>query len=154
MRMREMAAIMIASSMAITLCVSAGEARQSGNGYRYGSVTCVQGANGPGVSLRLRRDNDSAVMNPYPYLDIDIRELPVAVRKPITIGPDNWAFRCLDQKESCEQALSGTIGFDHFEDYSRKPVSPDGTTDGYYDLKFKNGGYAKGRFKAGDSPCA
>jgi len=49
----------------------------------------------------------------YPYLEVDIWELPILVNKKIRIGEGNWAFKCLDEKESCEQSLGGDIVFDH-----------------------------------------
>jgi hypothetical protein len=71
----------------------------------------------------------------YPYLEVDIGEQPIPVHKNISIGGDNRAFRCQSPNESCEQALSGTVIFDHFGDTSGKAIQ----TDGYYDLKFGTG---------------
>ena len=69
----------------------------------------------------------------HPYLEIDIRELPIVVHKSITIGENNWAFRCPNPKESCEQSLGGKIVFDHFEETAGEKIQ----TDGNYELRFK-----------------
>ena len=105
------------------------------NAYSHGETTCLQGDEGPGICLRLRQDSHCEGRTSYPYLEIDLRELPITVRKSITIGADNWAFRCADPKESCEQALGGKIVFDHFEETAGKEIR----TDGSYDLRFRTG---------------
>ncbi len=115
--------------------------------YSYGTTTCLEGDNGPGLVLLLDASESVCKTRPsYPYLEIDIRELPVVPQKVIVIGPENWAFRCPNQKESCEQALSGTVVFDRF-----------GTENdaGHYELKFKNREIETGRFNVVCSlPCA
>jgi hypothetical protein len=84
-------------------------------------------------------------------LEVDIREQPITVHKSISIGTENWAFRCTNPKESCEQALSGNIVFDHVEDTSTKEIH----TDGYYELRFNSGRSESGLFKVGCiAPCA
>ena len=50
--------------------------------------------------------------------------------KNMSLGPNNLAFRCLNPRDPCEQALSGDVLFDHFEDTSRRGLE----TDGYYEL--------------------
>jgi hypothetical protein len=52
------------------------------------------------------------------------------VHQNIRIGANNWARRCPDPKESCEESLGGTIVFDHLEESGAKHIQ----TDGYYDL--------------------
>jgi len=72
-----------------------------------------------------------------------LRELPISVHKSITIGPDNWAFRCPTPKDSCQQALSGQVVLDHFEENAGREIP---RTDGYYELRFNSGGSESGRF--------
>jgi hypothetical protein len=78
-----------------------------------------------------------------PYLEVDITEEPISVHKNFSIGADNRAFRCGNAKESCEQAVSGEVIFDHFEDISGKNLQ----TDGYYELKFSTERSESGLFK-------
>ncbi len=112
--------------------------------YPHGTVICLQGNDGAGVRLRLRQTARCEGGVSYPYLDIDIRELPVSRGKRIRIGPLNWAFLCPDPKQSCEQLSSGTIVFDHFEDSDGKYIQ----TDGYYELISRNGKSERGHFQA------
>ena len=56
---------------------------------------------------------------------------------------DTCTFRCRNAKESCEEAVSGDVIFDHFEDISGKTMQ----TDGYYELKFSTGRSESGIFK-------
>jgi hypothetical protein len=87
----------------------------------------------------------------YPYLRIDIREQPIQAGTNIVIGGDNYAIRCRSAKQSCEQAISGTILFDHFEEFSGKDVR----TDGYYELTFRTGRAESGLFKLDCmAPCS
>lgn len=76
---------------------------------------------------------------------MDIREVPITVHKKITVGADNLAFRCPDQKESCEQSLSGEIVFDHFEGKEIR-------TDGSYELRFRDGNTERGHFRVDCRP--
>jgi len=86
----------------------------------------------------------------HPYLEVDIREQPISIHKSTSIGSENWAFRWLNPKESCEQALSGSVVFDHFEDPSGKGIQ----TDGYYELRFSSGRTESGLFKVDCiAPC-
>jgi hypothetical protein len=81
---------------------------------------------------------------------MDVREQPISIHKSISIRADNRAFRCPNPKESCEQAQSGTVVFDHFEDTSGKGIQ----TDGYYELKFSTGRTESGLFKVDCiAPC-
>lgn len=117
--------------------------------YSHGETTCLQGDEGPGVRLRLRQNSRCEGRVSYPYLEIDIRELPIVVHKKIAIGEDNWAFRCPDPEESCEQSLGGTIVFDHFEQTPGKHIQ----TDGSYDMQFRTG-RENGHFKVDCvAPC-
>lgn len=143
--------IAVVCIIAIALSLSARETKASvnANAYSHGETTCLQGNDGPGVRLRLRQNSRCEGRISYPYLEIDIRELPVAAHKSITIGADNWAFKCRDPKESCEQSLSGKIVFDHFEDTAGKEIQ----TDGYYELKFRTS-TESGHFKVDClAPC-
>jgi len=135
--------------VAITVCTvsfSPREMRDTGsaNTYSHGETTCLQRDDGPGTRLRLRRSDRCEGKVSYPYLEVDIRELPIAVHKSIPIGADNWAFKCPDAKESCEQSRGGTIVFDHLEESVGKDIQ----TDGSYDLRFRTGaesGHFQGR---------
>ena len=79
----------------------------------------------------------------YPYLEMDIREQPIAVNQSLAIGDTNSAVRCLNPKKSCEQFVSGEIMFNHFEEISSKGIQ----TDGWYELRFSTGLPETGRFK-------
>jgi hypothetical protein len=104
----------------------------------------MQGDGGPGMVLFLRRNTRCEGGTSYPYLEVDIREEPILVHKSITIGPDNWAFRCLSPKESCQQAASGRVVFNHLEKHlSGEEIQ----TDGDYELRFNNGPSESGHFK-------
>lgn len=140
--------------VSIAIFLFAGDTKDStnANAYSHGTTTCLEGSNGPGLGLLLRQpascEKSSQV---YPHLEIDIRERPIRVHKSVIIGPENWAFRCLDPKESCEQSLSGKVVFEHFGEKvgTKMPL-----TDGYYELRFKSG-TEQGRFKVDCSaPCA
>ena len=137
MRTHCIVAIAVACFSAITFSLPAREAKgpEDANAYSHGETTCLQGNDGPGVRLRLRQNSRCEGRVSYPYLEIDIRELPIVVHKSITIGENNWAFRCPNPKESCEQSLGGKIVFDHFEETAGKEIQ----TDGNYELRFKTG---------------
>lgn len=135
MRTHCIVTIAVVCFIAIALSLSAREthAAVDANAYSHGETSCLQGTDGPGVRLRLRQNNHCEGRISYPYLEIDIRELPIAEHKTITIGADNWAFRCPDPKESCEQSLSGKVVFDHSDQTAGKEIQ----TDGRYELKFR-----------------
>lgn len=113
------------------------------NGYPYGETTCLQGNSGTGLRLFLMQNRSCEGDISCPYLEVDITEKPIPVHKSISIRADNRAFRCRNAKESCEQAFSGEVIFDHFEDLSGKSLQ----TDGYYELKFSTGKSESGLFK-------
>jgi hypothetical protein len=96
----------------------------------------------PGIRLRLSQTRRCEGGVSYPYVEIEFGELPIPGHKRITIGVDNWAMRCLNPNEACEQSLSGTVVFDHFEKSTGKAIH----TDGYYKLRFR-GSQASGHFK-------
>ena len=138
--------------IAVALSVSAHDTKQSVNmnAYSHGSTTCLQGSDGSGVRLRLRQNSRCEGNVAYPYLEIDIRQMPISVHKSITIGADNWAFRCPSPKESCEQSSSGKIVFNHLDVASGKDIQ----TDGSYELRFSTGTSEKGQFKVDcRAPC-
>jgi hypothetical protein len=108
--------------------------------YSHGMMNCLKENEGPGLRVVLTQDKTCKGRESYPRLEIDIREQPILAHKTVIIGPDNGAFRCLSQNESCEQALSGKVTFDHF---SQDAVVNE--TDGSYDLQFR-GGSERGRF--------
>lgn len=122
---------------------------ESRHAYSHGTTGCLQGNDGPGLRLRLRQSSRCEGNVLYPYLEIDVRELPISVRKSITIGPDNRAFRCPGPKESCEQSSAGKIVFNHLDETGK-----DVQADGSYELRFSNGTSEKGRFKVDCmAPC-
>jgi hypothetical protein len=105
----------------------------------------------PGVRLFLKQFSQCQGRTSYPYLRIDIRERPILTQKNIVIGGDNSGIRCLSARQSCDQAISGNIVFDHFEEFSGKEVK----TDGYYELKFRTGKTESGLFKLDCmAPCS
>ena len=125
--------------------------RDDSHAYSRGTITCLEGDNGPGLALFLGTDSSCVRLPPsYPYVEIDIRERPVPIGKVVTIGPENWAFQCRSSQESCEQALSGRVVFDHSAD----PSSKGAASTGHYELKFKNGRNESGDFEVVCSaPC-
>lgn len=135
--------------IALAFSFSAPEPKRSenANDYPHGTATCLEGDNGPGVQLSLKQDSRCESKVSYPYLELDIRERPI--HRSISIGSDNWAFKCPNPKEGCEQALSGTIVFDHIEG------NLENGTDGSYELRFSGGRSETGHFKVDCSaPCA
>jgi len=128
-------------------------ATQAGShAYSNGTTNCIQGVNGPGLALYLG-SNEACVtaIPPHPYLEIDVRELPVPIGKVIAIGPTNWAFRCPSSRESCGQALSGTVALDRAAYPSREGAR----STGRYQLKFREGQVEEGEFEITCSaPCA
>ena len=127
--------------VALAFSFSAPEPKRSenANAYPHGTTTCMEGSNGPGVELFLKQDSRCEGKVSYPYLEVDAREWPI--HKSIRIGAENWAFRCLNPKESCEQALSGNVIFDHVEG------NLENGTDGSYELRFSGGRSETGHFK-------
>ena len=103
--------------------------------YSHGEMLCQPSDDRPGVRLRLRQTRRCQRRVSYPYVELDIGELPIPMHKRITIGVNIWAMRCLKPNEACEQSSSGTVVFDHFEKSTGKAVQ----TDGYYVLRFRDG---------------
>jgi hypothetical protein len=137
--------------VAVALSLSAREPERSANVYPYGTMTCLQGNDGQGLRLFLKQRRSCQGKRAYPYLELHIKEQPIAVHKSISIGTENGAFRCVNPKESCEQALSGYLWFDHFEDTSGNGIQ----TDGHYELMFNTGGSESSFFKTDCyEPCA
>lgn len=139
--------------IAVALVSSASDQKRpvNANAYPYGTTTCLQGDKGPGVQLFLKQYKRCEGKVSQPYLELDIREQPIPVHESISIGAQNWAFRCPNPKESCEQALSGNVVFDHLEETSGKGIQ----TDGYYELRFSSGRSESGLFKVDCiAPCA
>jgi hypothetical protein len=122
--------------VAVAFSLSAREPERSANVYPYGTTTCLQGNDGPGLRLFLKQRRSCQGNLSYPYLELHIKEHPIPVHKSISIGPENRAFRCVNPKESCKQALSGYLWFDHFEDSSGNGIH----TDGHFELRFNTGG--------------
>ena len=152
MRTHRIVIVVTSCFIAVVLCLSATERKQplDANAYPYGTTTCLQGVKGSGVQLFLKQRRRCEGKVSQPYLEVDIREQPISIHKSISIGPENWAFRCLNPKESCEQALSGNVVFDHFEDPSGKGIQ----TDGYYELRFSSGRTESGLFEVDCiAPC-
>ncbi len=152
--MRAQRIVIVATScfVAVVLCLSATERKPpvDANAYPYGTATCLQGDKGTGVRLFLQQHRHCEGNVSHPYLEVDIREQPISIHKSTSIGSENWAFRCLNPKKSCEQALSGSLVFDHFEDPSGKGLP----MDGCYELRFSSGGTESGLFKVDCiAPC-
>lgn len=146
MRTNWIATVAVTCFIAIALFLSAREADWTVNAseYSHGMMTCRTGGDGAGMRLILRASIRCEGDTSYPYLEVDIRELPISVHKRITIGPENLAFSCPSPKEGCRQAWSGSVVFNHLE----KHVSGEEIqTDGDYDLKFSNGPPEIGNFK-------
>ena len=119
------------------------------NTYPHGTTTCLAEVGIRGIRLFLTKTSRCGA-NPYPYVEIDIRELPIAVEKNIVIGPDNWAFRCLSAKEACEQIPSGKIVFDHLDGPTAGLK-----TEGHYELRLRSGAIERGNFKVDClAPCS
>jgi hypothetical protein len=129
--------------VAVAFSLSAPEVERSANVYPYGTTTCLQAKDGPGLRLFLKQRRSCQGMLSYPYLELHIKELPISVHKTFPIGPENRAFRCMSPKEPCEPALSGYLWFDHFEDSSGNGIQ----TDGHYELRFDTGGSESSFFK-------
>jgi hypothetical protein len=129
--------------VAVAVSLSAREPKPpAADFYSHGTTTCLQRGDGPGIRLYLENAHCEGKVS-YPHLELDIRELPISVHKSITIGRDNWAFRCPTPKDSCQQALSGQVVLDHFEENAGREIP---RTDGYYELRFNSGGSESGRF--------
>ena len=111
------------------------------NSYSHGTTTCFEENDTVGIKVLLTQ-KDRCGVDLHPYLEIDIREAPVAVRKEIVIGPDNWAFSCPTAKEPCEQIPSGRIVFDHLEGQTAGLKS-----EGHYELRTRSGTVEKGGFR-------
>jgi hypothetical protein len=74
----------------------------------------------------------------------------VQVNESINVGQINWAFKCQDQKKSCEPFASGKVIFNHCEDSSENGIQ----ADGWYQLRFTTGLPETGRFKVDCiAPC-
>ena len=136
-------AAVVSLSIAVAFSVSAREPKTcDADAYSHGTTTCLQGVDGPGIRLYLEKAHCEGKVS-YPHLELDIRELPISAHKTISIGADNWAYRCPNPKESCQQALSGQIVFDHFEVNAGREIP---RTDGHYELRFNTGGPESGHF--------
>ena len=143
----------ILTSLLLLVCALHGDDPKSSanHAYPYATVACIGGQDGPGVRLYLKQFGQCQGRISYPYLRIDIRQQPIPVQKKIVIGDDNSAIRCLSASQACEQATSGNILFDHFDEFSGKEVK----TDGYYELKFRTGRTESGLFKLDCmAPCS
>lgn len=121
--------------------------------YLYGTNACIEGENGPGIAFYLGKEKGCPKTIPsYPYLEIDIRDWPISIRKEITIGPENWAFRCPSSHDSCAQAVSGNVVFDHSTDPT---VDRNIRSTGRYELKFQGSRIESGLFEiVCGLPCA
>ncbi len=130
-------------AVAVAVSLSAREPKPSdADAYLHGTTTCLQGGDGPGIRLYLENARCDGKVS-CPHLELDIRQLPIWSHKDIVIGADNWAYRCPNPRESCQQALSGKVVFDHFEENARREIP---RTDGHYELRFDSGGSERGYF--------
>jgi hypothetical protein len=110
------------------------EKQAASSPYSHGTMTCLGEKNTPGIRLFLTPTNGCRA-NPYPRLEIEIREMPIAVPKSIVIGPDNFAFRCLNVDESCEQIPRGKVVFEHLENVQQGGLK----SRGRYELTLRGG---------------
>jgi len=131
------------SALALSLPAHEPTGAKNTTAYPYGTTTCLQGNDGQGLRLFLTQNRGCEDKVSCPYLELDITEKPIAAHKNLSVGADNRAFRCPNAKDSCEQAISGDVIFDHYEDISGKSMQ----TDGYYELKFSTGRSESGLFK-------
>jgi hypothetical protein len=144
------AIVAVLVAVALSLSDRGVRASETTSTYSHGETSCLQGEDGPGLRLRLRQIGRCEGTVTYPYLEIDIRKLPIAVHQNIQIGADNWARMCPSSKEACEESLGGTITFGHFEQTDGKHIQ----TDGSYKLRFRTG-WETGQFKVDClMPCA
>ncbi len=150
MRIHRIVIAVVSGFVAIGVCSFAREPSINANAYSHGTTSCLQGSDGPGVKLLLRQNKQCEGTVSYPYLEVDIKKLPILVHKSISIGADNWAFSCPSPKDSCQQFLSGKVVFDHFEE----TVGKETQTDGYYQLRFRTGSSQSGHFRVDCiAPC-
>src|SRR6185437_3393617 len=94
-------------SIALSLFAQETTQPADSNSYSHGTLLCLQGNDGPGLRLVLTPTKTCEGRQSYPRIEIDIKEQPISVHKSIVIGPDNFAFRCSNAHESCEQFPSG-----------------------------------------------
>ena len=118
-----------------------GAKQAAANSYSHGTTACFEENDTVGIKVLLTQ-KDRCGVDLHPYLEIDIREAPVAVRKEIVIGPDNWAFSCPSAKEPCEQIPSGRVVFDHLEGQTAGLK-----TEGHYELRTRRDTVEKGSFR-------
>ena len=110
--------------------------------YSHGTTVCLQGRDGPGIRLRLRQRSECESNDEHPYLQIDIRELPLEANKSVVIGETNWAFECPNPKMACRQFASGQVMLNHVPD-----VASGWRAEGWYELRFNRGEPWTGHFK-------
>ncbi len=96
-------------------------------------LSCNFGRDGQAVRLFLSNSRNCEGSR-YPYLEIDIQQLPIRSKHRITIGEDNSAFRCLGGREACEQARSVVVVFDRYEE---KNDNGRLETRGHFEVKFR-----------------
>ena len=115
------------------------------------SLSCIFGRDGQWFRLLLSKRRSCEVSR-YAYLEIDIQQLPIHSRHRITIGENNWSFRCLDAREACEQARSGVVVFDRDEE---KNDNDRLETRGHFEVKFRGEETESGDFTVDCyAPCA
>ena len=71
--------------VAVAVSLSAREPERPANVYPYGTTTCLQGNDGPGLRLFLKQRRSCEGKLSYPYLELHIKEQPISVHKSITI---------------------------------------------------------------------
>jgi hypothetical protein len=118
--------------------------------YHASSLICVVGKDAPGVRLFLTKSLSCERLK-HPYIEIDIQQPAIQSTKRIVIGEDNQSYRCLDPREACEQALSGVVVFDRYQEKNAKGKLE---TAGRFDLKFRGSETESGSFTVDCySPC-
>jgi hypothetical protein len=124
--------------IAVLLAANPTKRSVDSNAYSHGTITCLQGDDGPGLRLVLTQTKICEGRFSYPRLEIDIKVHPIPLHRRIIIGSENGAFRCPEPEQSCEQFLSGELVFEHFEAKPRNKNEMS-TTDGHYVLRLRTG---------------
>ena len=92
--------IVVSCVIKLAFSLAAGEPKRSANGNAYPrTTTCLEGDKGPGLQLFLKQYSRCEGKISHPYLEVDIREQPIPVHQNISIGAENWAFRCTSEKD-------------------------------------------------------
>src|SRR5271165_3410134 len=98
--------VAVSIMVALAFCAGGVRASETESAYSHGETSCLQGNDGPGLRLRLRQTSRCEGRVTYPYLQIDIRELPIAIHRNIQIG--GWpTFSAHLSRLGCPTLLAG-----------------------------------------------